>query len=76
MICYTRDQLKMTNRLYPYKEIQYDAVLSLDNDVTLNSEEIDFTFTVWQAFPHRIVGFPSRVSDYFYTIFDKYTKKN
>ena len=41
--------------------MKYDAVLSLDNDVTLNQEEIDFTFTVWNAFPHRIVGFPSRV---------------
>ena len=52
----------MTNRLYPYREIKYDAVLSLDNDVTLHQEEIDFSFTVWQTFPHRIVGFPARVS--------------
>ena len=58
----TDHELKMTNRLYPYHEIKYDAVLSLDNDVTLHQEEIDFSFTVWQTFPHRIVGFPARVS--------------
>lgn len=56
----TDHELKMTNRLYPYHEIKYDAVLSLDNDVTLHQEEIDFSFTVWQTFPHRIVGFPAR----------------
>ena len=54
-------ELKMTNRLKPFDEIKYDAILSLDNDVTLHQEEIDFSFSVWQAFPHRIVGFPSRV---------------
>ena len=62
-------ELKMTNRLKPFDEIKYDAILSLDNDVTLHQEEIDFSFSVWQAFPHRIVGFPSRVN--FCKIFTK-----
>jgi len=57
-------ELKMTNRLKPFDEIRHEAVLSLDNDVTLHQEEIDFSFSVWQAFPHRIVGFPSRRHQY------------
>ena len=47
--------------MYPHEAILYDSVLSLDNDVTLNPEEINFAFSVWQTFPHRIVGYPSRV---------------
>ena len=64
-------ELKMTNRLKPFDEIRHDAVLSLDNDVTLHQEEIDFSFSVWQAFPHRIVGFPSRVNYFNFKIFLK-----
>ena len=45
----------------PIETIRHDAVLSLNNDVALHQEGIDFSFSVWQAFPHRIVGFPSRV---------------
>ena len=56
------EKLKMTQRMYPHEAILYDSVLSLDNDVTLNLEEINFAFSVWQTFPHRIVGYPSRVS--------------
>ena len=51
----------MTSRMYPHDQIKFNSVLSLDNDVTLNQEEINFAFSVWQSFPHRIVGFPSRV---------------
>lgn len=54
------DELKVSNRLYPYDSILYDAVLSLDNDVSLHPEEIDFAFSTWLSFPERIVGFPSR----------------
>ncbi|KAL1465226.1 hypothetical protein WDU94_004813 [Cyamophila willieti] len=36
------------------------AVLSLDEDATLNTDEIDFAFHVWKSFPERIVGYPAR----------------
>ena len=36
------------------------AFLSLDEDVTLTTEEINFAFEVWKTFPERIVGFPAR----------------
>lgn len=52
---------KLSNRFYPYKEIETDAVLSLDDDIVmLTADELDFGFDVWREFPDRIVGFPSR----------------
>lgn len=50
----------MSLRFYPYNEIKYDCVLHLDDDATLNTQEIDFSFEVWRVFPERIVGFPAR----------------
>lgn len=40
--------------------IETDAVFSLDEDVTLTTDEIDFAFQTWRHFPERIVGFPAR----------------
>jgi glucuronyl/N-acetylglucosaminyl transferase EXT1 len=37
-----------------------DAVLSLDDDVNLTTDEINFAFEVWRSFEDRIVGFPAR----------------
>lgn len=52
---------KLSNRFYPYEEIETEAVLSIDDDITmLTSDELDFGFEVWREFPDRIVGFPSR----------------
>lgn len=43
-----------------YREIKTEAILSLDEDVVLTTDEIDFAFQVWLAFPQRIVGYPAR----------------
>ncbi|XP_050306705.1 exostosin-2 isoform X2 [Anthonomus grandis grandis] len=52
---------KLSNRFYPYKEIETEAVLHIDDDIVmLTSDEIEFAFEVWREFPDRIVGFPSR----------------
>ena len=40
--------------------IKTDAVFSLDDDAAITTEEMDFAFQVWQHFPDRLVGFPSR----------------
>lgn len=40
--------------------IKTEAILSLDDNVVLTTDEIDFAFHVWQSFPDRIVGFPAR----------------
>lgn len=36
------------------------AVLSVNDDTSLSTDEIDFAFSVWLNFPDRIVGFPAR----------------
>ena len=50
----------ISQRFYPYPEIKTDAVLSLDEDAILNTDELDFAYTVWRDFPDRIVGYPAR----------------
>lgn len=56
------EQIKssISQRFYPHKEIDTAAVLSLDEDTVLTTDEIDFAFVVWQQFPDRIVGYPGR----------------
>lgn len=44
----------------PHPLITTDAVFSLDEDVSLTTDELDFAFTVWRTFPDRIVGYPAR----------------
>lgn len=50
----------ISQRFYPHSQIKTSAILSLDEDVTLNTDEIDFAFVVWKSFPDRIVGYPAR----------------
>ncbi|CAL1268956.1 unnamed protein product [Larinioides sclopetarius] len=50
----------ISSRFFPHPLIQTDSVLSLDEDVLLTTEEVDFAFRVWQSFPERIVGYPAR----------------
>lgn len=56
----TDERPSISQRFYPYDEIQTDAVLSLDEDAILNTDELDFAYTVWRDFPDRIVGYPAR----------------
>lgn len=52
---------KLSNRFYPYKEIETEAVLHIDDDIVmLTPDEVEFAFEVWREFPDRIIGFPSR----------------
>ncbi|XP_019738218.1 exostosin-1 [Hippocampus comes] len=50
----------MSSRFYPHDVIITDAILSLDEDSVLSTNEVDFAFIVWQTFPERIVGYPAR----------------
>jgi len=51
----------LSNRFQSYQEIQTEAVLSLDDDITmLTTDELEFGYQTWRQFPDRIVGFPSR----------------
>ncbi|XP_076872573.1 exostosin-1 isoform X2 [Brachyhypopomus gauderio] len=50
----------MSGRFFPHDVIRTDAVLSLDEDSVLSTNEVDFAFIVWRSFPERIVGYPAR----------------
>ncbi|BES87574.1 unnamed protein product [Nesidiocoris tenuis] len=47
-------------RFSPHPLIRTEAILSLDEDTVLTTDEIDFAFHVWTNFPDRIVGYPAR----------------
>lgn len=52
---------KLSNRFYPYKEIETEAILSIDDDISmLTVDELEFGFEVWKRHLDRIVGFPGR----------------
>ena len=52
---------RLSNRFYPYPEIETECVLSMDDDISmLTLDELEFAYQVWREFPDRIVGFPSR----------------
>lgn len=53
---------KLSNRFYPYDEIETEAILSIDDDIVMmTNDELEFGFEVWREFPDRLVGFPSRL---------------
>lgn len=47
-------------RFFPHPLIETSAILSLDEDTVLTTDEVDFAFQVWIHFPDRIVGYPAR----------------
>lgn len=52
---------RLSNRFYPYEEIETEAILNIDDDIVmLTADELDFGYEVWREFPDRIVGYPSR----------------
>ncbi|KAJ8936690.1 hypothetical protein NQ318_012509 [Aromia moschata] len=53
-------KLSISQRFFTHKEIETEAILSLDEDTVLTTDEIDFAFVVWKQFPDRIVGYPGR----------------
>ncbi|XP_022242416.1 exostosin-1-like [Limulus polyphemus] len=53
-------QKTISSRFHPHPLVQTDAVLNLDEDAVLTTEEVDFAFKVWQSYPERIVGYPAR----------------
>lgn len=48
---------KLSNRFYPYAEIETEALLTIDDDIVmLTADELEFGYEVWREFPDRIVG--------------------
>lgn len=50
----------ISHRFRPHPLLQTAAVLSLDEDALLTTDEVEFAFRVWRHFPDRIVGYPAR----------------
>uniref|UniRef100_T1JR72 Exostosin GT47 domain-containing protein n=1 Tax=Tetranychus urticae TaxID=32264 RepID=T1JR72_TETUR len=61
---YSPSRKSINAKLFPYKDINTYAVLSLQPDTTITVEELDFAYLVWLSFPHRIIGFTAR--DHYY----------
>nr|XP_018903394.1 PREDICTED: exostosin-1 [Bemisia tabaci] len=53
-------EVSISHRFRPLELVTTPAVLSLDDDAILLTEEVDFAFNVWLSFPDRIVGYPAR----------------
>jgi len=52
----------LSNRFYPYDEIETSCVLSIDDDIVmLTADEIQFGYQVWREYPDRLVGYPNRL---------------
>lgn len=55
---------KLSNRFYPYQEIRTEAILSIDDDISmLTVDELEFGFEVWKRHSDQLVGFPGRNHD-------------
>ena len=53
-------QARVSDRFRQNRWIRTDAILSLDDDASISTEEMEFAFQVWSHFSDRLVGFPSR----------------
>eukprot|EP00111_Clytia_hemisphaerica_P000401 TCONS_00001106-protein len=52
---------RLTNRFYPFEEMETEAVMAIDDDILmLTVDEIEFGYQTWKEFPDRLVGFPAR----------------
>ncbi|VDM18583.1 unnamed protein product [Hydatigera taeniaeformis] len=50
----------LNNRFLPFDVLKTEALLMLDDDVTLRHDEIVLAFRIWRENRDRIVGFPAR----------------
>jgi hypothetical protein len=51
----------LNNRFKEIKDLNADAVFSIDDDVIFPCSSVDFAFNVWQSAPDTMVGFVPRV---------------
>eukprot|EP00794_Sanderia_malayensis_P011757 gene11757-12976_t len=50
----------MNSKFLDSKLIKTDAVFTLDEDVVVTKDDVDFAFRTWLAFPDRLVGYTTR----------------
>jgi len=54
----------LNTRFSPILPIETEAVLSVDDDVIISCDTIEFAFNVWQSSRYSLVGFSPRAIDY------------
>jgi len=52
-----RGPFRINDRFLPSAEVDTLAVLTLDDDVRIEAQDVEFAFYVWQQHPDQIVGF-------------------
>ncbi|KAI9080695.1 hypothetical protein K1719_037361 [Acacia pycnantha] len=50
----------LNNRFKPIKDLEADAVFSIDDDIIFPCSSVEFAFDVWQSAPDTMVGFVPR----------------
>ncbi|CAO2838963.1 unnamed protein product [Amaranthus hypochondriacus] len=51
----------LNNRFKPIQSLRIDAIFSVDDDVIVPCDELDFAFSIWQTAPSTMVGFVPRM---------------
>ncbi|XP_058205532.1 glycosylinositol phosphorylceramide mannosyl transferase 1-like [Rhododendron vialii] len=55
------EEENLNDRFKPIKDLRTDAIFSVDDDVIVPCDTLDFAFTVWQSAPQTMVGFIPRM---------------
>lgn len=56
---------KLSNRFFPYQEIETEAVLSIDDDISmLTEDELDFGFEVTSLWQYNIPLYRKLIKNY------------
>ncbi|ODN03332.1 Exostosin-1 [Orchesella cincta] len=50
----------VSQRFLSDEEIETDAIFSLDEEILLSPDEMDFAYSTWKLFPDRLIGYQSR----------------
>ena len=51
----------LNNRFKPIQSLRTDAIFSVDDDVIVPCDELEFAFSIWQTAPSTMVGFVPRM---------------
>ncbi|KAK8949594.1 hypothetical protein KSP39_PZI006337 [Platanthera zijinensis] len=55
------DEDSLNNRFQEIKDLNFDAIFSIDDDVIFPCKSVEFAFTVWKSAPETMVGFVPRM---------------
>lgn len=56
-----KDEDSLNNRFQEIKDLNYDAIFSIDDDVIFPCKSVELAFSVWKSAPETMVGFVPRL---------------